>query len=652
MSCSVSPEEEQPIAIGVLLPLSDAAPGDERKPIEWALENVNAAGGVAGRRIELVWVDLSRESLVEGARRLAANPRVVAVIGPDTSSALFEVAHLFVDAHKPLVSPSATAADVFRAFAGKKYVWRTVESDIAQIQTQLVIAKRDGARTVSLLGSQDPYGATFFNWVGFFSRELGLSVDRIESWDQATDRACLPHVSRVLSGAADVVIAVPSDPAMATCFSSALLGAKPRVLFSDMALRHGAVLADGSEGTIAISDPKSGFDLAYQAKYREPSPAYASRAYDAVTLLAYGLERSRGRGGEPLADAMAEVVDARGAKTSWDAAGIRDALGQIRRGTLPDLGGASGPFEFDRELHTDPVASTYGRFLVRNGVAEIAETLATSRTTSIYQSFASEARRREETFEGSAAVPARTGLRALIVATSKGFVSYRHQADALAVHHTLRTHGVAENRIALVLADDLARDPRNVEAGIVRNTIGGPNLNVATIDRRLDETRVESLRSLLEGLDGATEGDDVLVYAVGHGGARGLLWEGQGGGLLDADLLADVASTPHRRMLIVVEACQAGLLAKTIVERLIPRVLLLTSSDEAGGSVATHWDPKLRTWLADEMSFRLTLAAKSTSLLALFRDLYLKVPGSHVSVYNAPRFANLGEVPLADFVTP
>ena len=163
--------------------------------------------------------------------------------------------------------------------------------------------------------------------------------------------------------------------------------------------------------------------------------------------------------------------------------------------------------------------------------------------------------------------------------------------------------------------------------------------NVATVDRRLDETRVEMLPSLLGGLDGATEGDDVLVYAVGHGGARGLLWEGAGGGLLDADLLADVASTPHRRMLIVVEACQAGLLAKTIVERLIPRVLLLTSSDEAGGSVATHWDPKLRTWLADEMSFRLTLAAKSTSQLALFRDLYLQVPGSHVSVYNAPRFA-------------
>jgi len=666
-----------PLFIGVLLPVSAKQGGDTSKALAWALENVNAAGGVAGRRLELAWTDLSLEaSATAAAERLAADPGVVAVIGPDSSRAVFEVAKPLIDAQKPFVSPSATSGDVFRAFAGTKLVWRTVESDIAQMQTMLAIARRDGAKTVAFLGSEDVYGITFFNWFGFFARELGLTVTRVVSYDQLIDRTCAPHVDEAALGGPDVVVAVPSDAASAACFGRAFASrpAHPRVLYSDTAtdaavLEDLGPLAEGMEGTIIVSDPSTGFDEAYRARTGEDAPPYAASAYDAVLLLAAGLERSQGAGGSRLASAMAEVVDARGAPTSFDQVG--PMLESVRHGPLPNLQGALGSLDFDATYHTDLVASTYGRWVVRDGRQVIAERLSTGSarldgTASIYRSFATRGRAEDPSNAGGHPLAPRTGLSALVVATTHGWDNYRHQADALAVYAALRGGGVTDDRLVLVTAGDLARHPRNHEPDVVRHIEGGPNLlHGAAVDYRLGQLRSSDLWTILRGERSArlpevistAPGDDLLVYLVGHGGVRGLDWQGDSAdkAVLTPGDLADALAALRGRFrlaLVVVDGCIAGVMADAIVDRGLTGVLVLTSSDRAGGSFATRYDFGLETWLADEFSAQLVglvASDREASLLSAYRSLYLRVPGSHVSAYNASRFANLSDLPLATF---
>src|ERR1043166_162941 len=89
-----------PIKIGVLLPLTGSDANGWQDPITWAAENVNLAGGVAGRKLELVFVDTAKTDLVTAAKAFAADSSVRAVIGPDASRRVFDIAPLFLQAKK------------------------------------------------------------------------------------------------------------------------------------------------------------------------------------------------------------------------------------------------------------------------------------------------------------------------------------------------------------------------------------------------------------------------------------------------------------------------------------------------------------------------------------------------------------------------
>lgn len=663
--------DEPALRIGVLLPAS------ARGPIALAVENVNRAGGIHGRPLGLELVDVANGTDVAAeAQRLAADPGIVAVIGPETSRELFDIASYFVDAHKPIVSPSATAGGIFRAFGGKKYVWRTVESDIAQVQTMLTVARRDGARSAALIASQDPYGGTFFDWFGFFATELGMRVTAVETGDKLGERACEGHVERALVGDPDVLVAAPSDVAGAICLRRALAGrARPRVIFSDVAYAPALLaalgpLAEGMEGIIGVADPASGFDEWYTRAPGESDTGYGARAYDALLLLAYGLARSDGQGGAQLARAMEEVVDARGARGTADAAGVRDTLVAIQSGTLPNVYGAAGPLDFDAELHTDLVSSTYGLWRVQGGSYAVSERFATAPgrsdgTAAVYRTLASGAHAEELEVGATSEPPPRAGLRALVVATTKGWDNYRHQADAMAVYAKLRAAGVRDDHIVLAVADDLASDPRNPEPGVVRHVAGGPDLRTkAEVDYRLPDLASEDLWAIVRGERSArlpavleaTGNDDVLVYLVGHAGARGLDWAGSprtGGVLTPAALGEALAGIPaHRRVLVAVDSCFSSRMAEGIVARQLPRVMLLASSRPAESELATSWDPALEIWLGDELTAAFVGADPALTLRDLYKHLYLRVAGAHVSAHNTRLFGDVGAVRFAEFVGP
>ena len=225
-----------PLRIGVMLPLTGPDARTYQVPLDWAAENVNEAGGVAGRRLELVYADLGTEDVERATRRFAADPSVVAVVGPDSSDRFFAVAPALIAAEKTLVSPTATSGDIFRAFSSSGYVWRTVQSDIAQVRTALLALARDGARRPAIVTGIGHYGATFYDWFGFYAGELGLEPAAVVRYDQA-EQDCTPFVEEALTAGADAVLAVAKDGANAVCMAEAWRanGSPGRLLFTDAA---------------------------------------------------------------------------------------------------------------------------------------------------------------------------------------------------------------------------------------------------------------------------------------------------------------------------------------------------------------------------------------------------------------------------------
>ncbi len=677
---------EQEHKVGVMLPLSGDYFTDWKEPLEWAVENINSAGGAAGKPLRLVYRDTAEANLKEIVRDFIDDNSIKAVIGPATSREAMQVSRLFSGAKKPLITPSATSDEIFRAFAGNKYIWRTVESDIAQIKMLLIMAVQKGATKVSLICSDDHYGNTFFTWFGFFATELGIRVGAVVRYDHSVETECAGYVEKALEKSPDAVIVVPSTTQAAVCITREIKKRDQGVktLFSDGGQLKELITelgtdAEGLEGTALSPDMSTGFETAYSIIFDRQPPPFAANLYDAVLLIAYGLEQSKGSQGQALADAMRKVVDGRGEKTGWDAQDIKKALSAIRAGKAPDITGTTGPLDYDARYYVDLISSNYcfwrieaGRFVSYSflSTGDFASP-GTYKGFSIYQTLASDAAKQDLDFSDDTYQydpPEKEGLWALILAGSSGWSNYRHQADALAQYSLLKDNGLTDDRIILIIEDDIAYNPSNSIPGVVRNVPDGPNLYThnVEIDYKTSQLSVYDIIDILKGHESehlpdvisSTDSDNILIFIVSHGGTKGIAVDAEGGtDYLTPQMMGDGFSemydkSSYRRIFMAVEACHGGVMG-TMVD--VPGVVVFASANEYENSLGANYDPALNAWLADQFSYLLyetALIDIELSLLDFYEYVYLRVNGSHVTVYNASFFGDMSQIKLEGFYLP
>src|SRR5581483_9197239 len=159
---------------------------------------------------------------------------------------------------------------------------------------------------------------------GFLATESNVRVAQTVRYDEDAE-SCDGAMAQGLAGGADVLIAVPRDAKAAVCMATAwrASGSKGRLLFSDAGENASLIQAlgpgaEGLEGTGLAPDPASGFAAAFNARFHTPPTPYAANTYDALLMLAYALQQSRGKGGAGLATAVNAVVRGTGPAVGWD----------------------------------------------------------------------------------------------------------------------------------------------------------------------------------------------------------------------------------------------------------------------------------------------------------------------------------------------
>jgi ABC-type branched-subunit amino acid transport system substrate-binding protein/glycosylphosphatidylinositol transamidase (GPIT) subunit GPI8 len=674
--------------------------------LEWALENVNKAGGVAGgRQIQFKYFDPASD-VIGTAARIVADESIVAAIGPGQSTEMFAIASLFQKAKKPLISYSATSGEILRAYGGGRFVWRTKESDIVQTELMTAFAKKSGAKRLALLTPVDGVGATFFNWFGFFATDAGYASDALAVTPWSSGAECKPLITRVLKKIPDILFAVPSMTSDVSCVVKQWRAWRrlaptntTRLVLADTgldvnALKELAPDSEDVEGFSASPASGNGFQEAFNARTGGSGlPNNAANGYDAVLLLAYGLQRSGGNGGDALDNAMREVVGYRGASVGWDGAGVKAALDGIGAGTKPDISGATGSLTFDSKLFVDPTGTTLARYKCTSGAIRYDEAYDTSTFTTANGALVTPSASALSEDTGSyLPAAARTDLQVVIASFSSGWPNYRHQSDALRQYQLLRARGVPDDKIVLIGANDLAGAQENVAKGTVLNQVSGSNVYA---NAQYDYTPTVTAMQLLNILQGSasadtptvlhpTSGTDVYVYLVGHGAetgvslnatstAEGLVADTSGAYFLQAAPLREAlcamqAKGIFRRVFLAVEACYAGGLGDAALggiaagcsdggtgTRPLQGVLLMTGANAAEVSYATEYDSTVKAWLADGFSLAFANFAHATptgTLRDAYQSAYVGVSGSHVSVYNSAAFGRLGDVRISDFFAP
>ncbi|KAL9255298.1 Vacuolar-processing enzyme-like protein [Drosera capensis] len=245
---------------------------------------------------------------------------------------------------------------------------------------------------------------------------------------------------------------------------------------------------------------------------------------------------------------------------------------------------------------------------------------------------------------------------AVLVAGSKGYENYRHQADICHAYQVLKRGGLSDENIIVMMYDDIAHNVDNPTPGVIINKPNGTNVYTGVPkDYTGEQVTAENLLAVILGDKGAVKGgsgkvvnsgpnDSIFIYYADHG-SPGSLEMPSGDELYAPELISTLkkkhASGTYKSMVIYVEACEAG----SMFDGLLPKglnIYVTTASNPEESSWATYFDDYYETYLGDLYSVSWLENADEDNLQAETLEQQYKVVklrtfdenvGSHVMQY-------------------
>jgi branched-chain amino acid transport system substrate-binding protein len=331
---SCSRTGNQPIVIGLAGPFSQPRGVAMRQAAELAVKEINARGGVHGRRLVLrVMDDSGRPDVALGvARSLADDPAVVAVVGHLTSSTSLAAARVYGAGRRPvpMISPSASSPDLSHV---SPYVFRVCPTDLSHgAQLARYAREKLGARRAAVIYINDDYGRGLRLSFGTEFRRLGGTLVEEDPSLGATP-SLEPYLSRMRQGGSvDVLmLATERGGAELALRDMGRLGLSWPVIGGDAltGIEAAGALAEGVRVSSAYladapGDHNNAFVTAYGRAYEGQRPDHrGAGAYDIIHLLARAL-----------------------AGAGVDRRAVRDYLARVG-GDLPAYDGVTGAIAFD-----------------------------------------------------------------------------------------------------------------------------------------------------------------------------------------------------------------------------------------------------------------------------------------------------------------
>ena len=310
----------------------------QREGLELARDTINAAGGIHGMPVEIIFEDSrgDRTEAVNAVLKLINRDRVLAIIGPTLSSEMFAAGPVADRARTTIMGISTTAVGIGEI---GDYVFRNSLPEEGVIPTTIRVSKEKlGYRTAALLYSNNNDFTK--SAAETFERELranGVELVAIETF-QDGDTDFRAQLTKVLQVNPDVLVV------SALYKEAALLLQQARQLGLNQPVVGGngfnspelyALAGEAAEGAIVGSPWFAGRDnplvqdfvARYKERYGREPDQFAAQAYDGLMLFAEAARRS----GRPN-----------------DRQAFRDALAEIR-----NFEGVTGVFSFDE--HGNPM---------------------------------------------------------------------------------------------------------------------------------------------------------------------------------------------------------------------------------------------------------------------------------------------------------
>ena len=322
-------QAQAPIRIGAFLSVTGPAAflGDpEQKTLELYVERLNAAGGVLGRKLELIAYDSGgdAEKARTFAKRLIEQDRVDVIVGGSTTGETMAVVPLAEAAGMPFISLAGAVVIVEPV---KKWVFKTPHTDRMACDKVFVDMKARGVAKAALISGSGGFDKSMRGQCLGVAKNHGIAIVADETYG-AGDTDMTAQLTKIKNAAGVQAVlnaGFGQGPAIVTKNYKQLGIGVPLYQSHGVASKQYIQLAgEAAEGvrlpaaallvaeTLPDSDPQKTVVLeykrAYEARFKQDVSTFGGHAYDGLMLAVEAMKRAG----------------------SADKAKVRDALEQIR----------------------------------------------------------------------------------------------------------------------------------------------------------------------------------------------------------------------------------------------------------------------------------------------------------------------------------
>jgi branched-chain amino acid transport system substrate-binding protein len=336
-----------PIKVGTVLSVSGPAAflgEDMKRGMEIAIEEINAAGGIQGRKLEWVFYDAESQAAkgVNATKRLIEQDKVDIIVGGGNMSGIaLGMVPLTEKAEIPFISTEGALA-IVAPVAERRYAFKTTLDDAQVIERAIDYWHKKGIKKVALVADNSGFGQGAKTQMQAIAPKHGIEV--VYEDFTPSDTTLVPQLTRVKSASVQAILCWTTAPSGVVFLKEIKqLGLDDKMImhgYGFVSQRYMELAGDAANGLLLIGqkfpvaddlpagDPVKQGGEALTAKftkaYGKPPNMFAAQTHDAIYIAKLALEK----GGS-------------------DRAKIRDALEGMR-----NFKGLGGNFSFSSERHS------------------------------------------------------------------------------------------------------------------------------------------------------------------------------------------------------------------------------------------------------------------------------------------------------------
>jgi branched-chain amino acid transport system substrate-binding protein len=354
-------QASEPIRIGAIFSITGPASflGEpERNTAKMLEEEINAAGGLLGRKVEVTVYDDEYDATkaVTAVDRLIKRDRVVAIVGPSGTGSTLAIIPKVEEAKIPLISCAAGRKIVEPV---RRWVFKVAASDILAVKKIFRDLKQRGLTKVAILTASDAYGAGGREDIKELAPQMGITLVADEVFG-SKDTDMTPQLTRIKGTPAQAIVVWGTNPGPAVVarnrvqlrittplYMSSGVASKKFIELAGAESAEGILLPAGRlivEAQLPVGHPQkallSQYLQDYEKRFHQAVSTFGGHAWDSVMLLSQAIRHANSA--EPSA--------------------VREALEKIR-----GFYGTGGEFNFSAEDHSGLTEEAFAMVRVTKG---------------------------------------------------------------------------------------------------------------------------------------------------------------------------------------------------------------------------------------------------------------------------------------------